>query len=132
CARYLPVLSMRHFRLMNLRLHRKALIVDGATVFTGGMNIREGHDLTRVPHSSQAIRDVCFKIEGPVVASLMDVFAEDWWFTTGERLQGEDWFPQLTPMGNVVLRSVPDGPDKYFENTRLILYGAIANAREKL
>lgn len=124
-ARFLPTLLMpARLPFMNLRNHRKLLVVDGKVGFTGGMNIRE-HFL---PGHGDA-RDLHFRVEGPVVGQLQETFAEDWAFTTKERLQGEAWFPPLEPAGPVVARGIPDGPDEDFETVRWTLLGALACAR---
>lgn len=72
----------------NLRNHRKILVVDGTVGFTGGMNIRHGQVVER---GRDAIADVHFRIDGPVVDHLGVTFLEDWLFATGETLGGE-WF----------------------------------------
>ncbi|MFE8604977.1 phospholipase D-like domain-containing protein [Archangium violaceum] len=124
-ARFLPTLLMpARLPFMNLRNHRKLLVVDGRVGFTGGMNIRE-HFL---PGHGDA-RDLHFRVEGPVVGQLQETFAEDWAFTTKERLYGETWFPPLEPAGPVMARGIPDGPDEDFETLRLTLLGALACAR---
>jgi cardiolipin synthase A/B len=111
----------------NLRNHRKFLVIDGRCGFTGGMNIREGHDPDLKPRDP--IRDLHFRVEGPVVAHLQEVFAEDWAFCTRELLQGERWFPPLGPAGTVLARGIADGPDEDFEKLRLTLLGALACAQ---
>ncbi|MFY0563417.1 phospholipase D-like domain-containing protein [Archangium lansingense] len=123
-ARFLPTLMPARLPFMNLRNHRKLLVVDGRVGFTGGMNIRE-HFL---PGHGDA-RDLHFRVEGPVVGQLQETFAEDWAFTTKERLHGEAWFPPLEPAGPVMARGIPDGPDEDFETLRLTLLGALACAR---
>lgn len=123
-ARFLPTLLPPRLPFMNLRNHRKLLVVDGKVGFTGGMNIRE-HFL---PGHGDA-RDLHFRVEGPVVGQLQETFAEDWAFTTKERLSGEAWFPPLEPAGPVVARGIPDGPDEDFETVRWTLLGALACAR---
>jgi cardiolipin synthase len=114
----------------NLRSHRKFLIADGAVGFTGGMNIRAGHVLSAKP--KRPVQDLHFRIEGPVVGHLMEVFAEDWAFTTREVLRGDDWFPILHEAGSVVARGISDGPGADFDKLRLTLHGAIAAARSKI
>ena len=106
-ARFLPMWRAPYF---NLRDHRKLLVVDGSIGFTGGMNIRAGHvlgDLPRFP-----IRDLHFRVEGPVVAQMMEAFAEDWDFTARESLHHALWFPPLGPVGSSLARAIPDGPDQ--------------------
>ncbi len=92
-ATFLPTLVPRLFQYANLRNHRKIMVVDGRLGFTGGMNIRAGHWRARQP--ADALRCVHFRVEGPVVADMQQVFTTDWAFTTGERLAGDAWFPAL-------------------------------------
>jgi cardiolipin synthase len=112
---------------MNMRTHRKILVTDGRLGFTGGLNIRVGHCLKRQPQSP--VQDIHFRVRGPVVTQLQEVFADDWLFTTGESLRGEAWFPKPEMAGQVLARSVPDGPDEDFEKLRWTLLGALAIAR---
>jgi len=115
---------------MNLRSHRKILVVDGETAFTGGMNIRIGHVLSAQPRSP--VQDVHFRVCGPAVAQMMTVFAEDWVFTTREILDGDRWFPPLEAAGAVAARSIPDGPDEDLDKLRWTLLGALARAHESV
>ncbi len=78
-------------RYANLRNHRKTMVVDGRIGFTGGMNIREGVLAELSPPSAHPIQDVHARIEGPAVAQIQRVFAEDWAFTTGEALADQTW-----------------------------------------
>jgi len=126
-ARFLPARAPAGILTANLRNHRKLVIVDGETAFTGGMNISDAH--ARDSRDRKAIRDTHFMIEGPVVSDLQQTFVEDWDFTTGERLAGEAWFPAPKLPGDAETRAVADGPDEDFERTRWIILGAIASAR---
>ena len=111
----------------NLRSHRKVLVVDGHTGFTGGMNIRIDFIETRKP----ANRDTHFRFEGPVVQQLMAVFAHDWDFTTRESLSDELWFESDAEQapGNTPVRCVLTGPDRYIGSTHKILLGALSVAQ---
>jgi cardiolipin synthase len=131
-AKFLPTSLLTPWRVatINLRNHRKLLIIDGQIAFTGGMNIRQGNVLnsfTRHP-----VQDLHFRVTGPVVTELQEVFANDWAFTVGEVLNGEKWFPSQTEMGNVIARAVPDGPDADFENARWTLLAALAEAQNSV
>jgi cardiolipin synthase len=126
-ARFLPAFPFGHLPAINLRNHRKLLIVDGRTGFTGGLNLRVGHWLAKRP--AHPVQDLHFRVTGPVVAQLQHAFVEDWQFTTSETLAGEAWFPPLLPAGPVFARGIADGPDEDFEVLRWTLLGALAAAR---
>ena len=111
---------------LNLRNHRKILVVDGQTAFTGGMNIRQGNVLAEKP--KHPVQDLHFRVQGPVVGRLQEAFANDWAFTTGETLCQEIWFPELQESGTVIARVVTDGPDADFEILRWALLAALAEA----
>ena len=75
--RFLPVRVPWRTRYMNLRNHRKLLVVDGRTGFTGSMNLRQSHVVSEA--GSRAEQDIHFRIEGPVVRHLLETFAEELW-----------------------------------------------------
>jgi len=129
-AHFMPALSPFLVPYVNLRNHRKLLIVDGRRAFTGGMNIRQGH-LQSAP-AKHAVRDVHFAVEGPVVEHLQLVFAEDWLFAAREQLSGKLWFPASVAVGNTIARGIVDGPDDDFEALHWTLLGAIACAQRSI
>ena len=120
-----PVLPPRSSYL-NLRTHRKILVVDGRVGFTGGLNIREGCILELEP--DYPVQDMHFRLEGPVVEHLMEDFSVDWEFTTGELLEGETWYPTLEAAGSVEARGIAAGPDENFETVYWTLLGALSAA----
>jgi cardiolipin synthase len=115
---------------LNLRNHRKILVVDGHIGFTGGLNIRASCVLANAP--THPVQDLHFRIEGPVVRGLMDAFGLDWDFTTGERLGGDAWYPVIAPAGDTLARCVPDGPDEDFDVIRRLILGALSAARQRV
>jgi cardiolipin synthase len=129
-ARFLPSLAPWSVTTLNMRTHRKLLLIDGVVGFTGGMNIRIGNCLKKHPRSP--VQDLHFKVRGPVVAQFQEAFTDDWLFTTGEALRGEAWFPKLEPAGQVLARGITDGPDEDFEKLRWTLLGALSVARRSV
>ena len=123
--------GLHQLSVLNLRTHRKLLVADGRRAVTGGMNLRDLHSASgEVPLLA---RDLMFAIEGPVVAQLMQVFAEDWMFAAGERLAGPLWFPELDPReGGAIARVVPDGPEGEVSNVGWIFDGAISLAQDEV
>ena len=132
-AKFLPTSLFTPWRVatINLRNHRKSLIIDGELAFTGGMNIRHGNILGATTHrpAKHLVQDLHFCVTGPVVEELQEAFANDWNFTTGEILDGELWFPELRETGGIIARVIPDGPDGDFENVRWTLLAALAEAQ---
>jgi cardiolipin synthase len=129
-ARFLPILSGRGVAFLNLRTHRKLMVVDGRVAFAGGMNIAAANVHARA--GRRAIRDMHFRIQGPVVRQLQDAFAEDWAFTTREVLEGPAWFPEMENRGSASARLITNGPDSDFEVLRNVLLGALSAARESV
>jgi cardiolipin synthase len=110
----------------NLRNHRKILVVDGRVGFTGGLNVREG--AVQSLDSDHPVRDLHFRLEGPVVRHLAEAFAKDWVFASGEELFSPGWFPKLEPRGSAVARGVSDGPDDEFERLYNTFLAALSGA----
>jgi cardiolipin synthase len=104
--------------------------VDGKVGFTGGINLREGHCVASNPRNP--VRDLHFRIEGPVISQIQEVFADDWAFCAGEELERDLWFPTFPATGDVLARVIPDGPDEDFESFRHVLLGALACAEDSI
>ena len=134
--RNIPVARFLHSALpwrmpyINLRSHRKILVVDGITGYTGGLNIRTAHIIKN--NTRSPVQDVHFRVRGPVVEHMMHVFAEDWLFSRKERLEGDAWFPPLEPVGPVVARGIADGPDVDLDKLRWAILGALARAKSRV
>lgn len=128
-ARFLHSYFPWRMPFVNLRNHRKLLVIDGRVAFTGGLNI--GAENVVAGNPAHPVRDTHFRIEGPVVEQLTDAFADDWQFTTGEQLD-DMWFPRLEPVGTVLARVVPSGPDEDMEQIEFVTLHAISCARESI
>jgi cardiolipin synthase len=124
--RFLP---LRPGGYLNLRNHRKILVVDGKVGFTGGMNIGNRH---LVAGPGPVVLDLHFKVTGPVVADLQRTFLEDWHFAKGDQPSSDQFFPYLAPTGPALVRAVSDGPDKDFRKLHWIILGAISCAKKRV
>ncbi len=130
-ALFMPNFAISKMSALNLRTHRKILVVDGNIGFTGGMNIRAGNYVLKNP-PKKAIQDLHFEIQGPAVAHLSRAFIEDWMFTTKELLSGPEWSGVPKEAGSILARGILDGPDKDFEKIINTLYSAIMSARRSI
>ncbi len=129
-ANFLPALLPRSVTHFNLRNHCKVLVLDGRLGFTGGMNIRQDSVLASNP--KYPTKDLHFRVRGPVVAQLQEAFSRDWAFTTGERLAGRRWFPELYPAGETLARGINDGPDRDIDTLHWVFLAAIGAARRSI
>ena len=124
-------LLKRNFQL-NLRNHRKVLIVDGRAACFGGINIsRENITRRRRP----PIRDYHFRVEGPVVQQLQYAFLQDWFFISGDspdKLLQEACFPAIPPAGTIPARVINSGPTSYLQTITDVFFMAIVQARHQL
>lgn len=142
-ARFLPPSLLPPQFFINLRNHRKLLLVDNCTSFTGGMNISDVHlaDKEYAPCSFSfcgkfkgvsVARDIHFKIEGPIVNTLQRIFARDWEFCTQEKLELTAGDVCHEIKGSALCRSILDGPDDFFDFLHSILLGVISSAKNSI
>jgi cardiolipin synthase len=128
-SRFVPPRILPPSIHINLRNHRKLLLVDGNTGFTGGMNIGDRH-LRQQPASRNETADIHFQVEGPILEQLQAAFNEDWLFTAGEASLHP--VGMLAAKGNAICRVVTDGPNEDFGNLAMIITGAVALARNRV
>ena len=117
---------------VNLRNHRKNLIIDGRIGFFGGVNIAEENRTTK---GKQAIRDYHFKVEGPLVHELQLSFLSDWYFMTRtpiDTLLDGSLFPKLLSVGNARARIIDSGPSSTPGMIGETFFNAIVMARKQV
>ncbi len=102
-ARFLPSrfepFNAPRFNFVN---HRKILVVDGETAFTGGMNIGNEY--------RDQWRDLMLGMKGPVAQALNYVFLDDWYFATGEYVD-DAGAERVAAQGSVDVAVIASGPD---------------------
>ncbi len=127
-ARFIPQ-TFRLLPLINLRNHRKIMIVDRRIGHIGGMNIcRNYREASRAP-----IRDLHFRLTGPAIVQLMRMFEEDWRFATGESVEFvEPQFSEERLARPVYARAIADGPDNAYQRTLWIILGALAVSQKSV
>ena len=126
-ARFLHTWMPWRMPFLNMRNHKKLLIVDGVLGFTGGLNI--GREYSARASPKKYVDNLHVRIEGPVVRQLMEAFARDWSFTTGELLDQDIWWPAAAPAGPVFARGIRSGPDADIYSLERLLGAALAQAK---
>ena len=115
---------------LNNRTHRKLLVVDGRVGFTGGVGIADQWD--GKAQDPGHWRDLHFRIEGPVVAQVQAAFNDNWIKTTGEVLNGVDYFPPLARAGDMDAHMFVASPAGGSESMHLMYLMAIAAAARSI
>lgn len=115
---------------INFRNHRKSLVIDGETGFTGGHNV--GVEYLGQDKKYGAWRDTHVHLKGPVVSQLQLVFCEDWFWATNTNLISDlHW--QVTPADeNMDAVIVPTGPADVLNSGSIYFMAAIAAAKERI
>jgi len=122
-AKFLPLDPVRRAWTINLRNHRKVMVVDGRVGYTGGINIGE---------EFLDWHDVHLELEGPVVRQLQSVFAEDWYFATRYDMVDAAFFPPITTKGDSIAQVLASGPDTTIESIHRFYFAAITSAQERV
>ncbi len=114
---------------INMRNHRKLLIIDGRIGFTGGINISSRHFFS--PRKKiETVRDIHFRVMGPVLKHMQAVFAEDWYASKGELIDSDGFLSEPEGRGEALARAVSSGPDEDLEKIYQLILGALRSARD--
>ncbi|AHD00744.1 cardiolipin synthase [Leisingera methylohalidivorans] len=119
-----------HRLRINFRNHRKTVIVDGRTGFTGGLNA--GEEYMGLNPVMGPWRDTHVRLTGPVVQQLQLSFAEDWhWHTQEPILDLLNWKAELSPQDRTGL-IVSTGPGDTDGNGSMLFFSVITAAQERV
>ena len=77
-------------------------------------------------------RDTHLKMRGPVVLQLQEVFAEDWFFATGEQPVGPAWYPATEQGGDQLAQVIAGGPDGEIDVFHSLFFAAINEASDRI
>ena len=126
-AFFLPV-RLVHFTRTNMRNHRKMLIADDQRAVAGGANVAVEY-MGPTPESKRW-RDLSFLLEGPAVRDYATIFAADWRFVTGKRIDAASG--PAPARGEAVVQIAPSGPDVPGDPVYAAIVSATFAARRRL
>lgn len=123
---------------LNHRDHRKIVVVDGLTAFTGGINFHQVYRTdsapTKIRKSMPTIvdgwRDTHLKIQGPAVPQFQQLFLDSWEKQScGPIAKAQDaYFPSTPEVGGDIMSVVGSSPNGMLSRMYLTLLAAITNA----
>lgn len=121
---FMPLRPSPAAATLNFRNHRKLLIADGCTAYTGGVNVGDEY---------LAWQDLGVVLEGNIVHQLQEVFVDDWHFVTGDTLIAPVYFPRVSSEKDSVYCSViGSGPDQDVNLMRDAISLAIMQSQQRL
>jgi cardiolipin synthase len=129
-AEFNPIVLGRLLPRIQLRNHRKIVIVDGRVGFLGGINVGDEYDES--VSKRDAFRDTHARIEGAAVRELQLTFLEDWHFSTNRVVRDKGMFPPAGEGEDQVAIIVPSGPDQEWEAIKHVYFTAITQADEEI
>lgn len=113
-------LNLAHLPHVNQRDHRKILIVDGATAFTGGVNISNA--FTKSPFIERGVqklearhdtwRDTHVRLDGPGAAGIQKLFLQMWQQLGGQPLPESRYLPAVDRQGGLIARTIATLPGR--------------------
>lgn len=131
-TRFNPVKLLPPSLNINLRNHRKVMIVDGLIAFTGGQNIGDRH-LAELIHNRHRVQDIHFSMRGKIVDELEWTFWQDWYYCCADpdaqNFRGSNINEiQSAVWGRVIL----DGPNKDLDKLSHLINGVVSAARTQV
>ena len=127
-ARFHPFRAVLLRPLLNLRTHRKVVVIDGCIGFVGGINLCDQVDARS---SDNAWHDYHLRLEGQAVGWLQALFAEDWLYATRANLPEADLYP-VCERGPVTAQVLASGPDSDSEAIHRAYIQAIHDSRQRV
>ena len=111
---------------LDLRNHRKIVVIDGQIGYTGSQNM-VGPDFKPGLTYSELVA----RIEGPTAAQLQLVFGADWYEETAEYL-GEGAFPPPHVAGDCPAQILPNGPASSTQRAQRMVVNLVYAARRRV
>jgi len=127
----LPITPFRRYLTrVDLRNHRKIVVIDGQVAYTGSQNIVNadyGYHIEGLTYEELMVR-----LTGPIVMELQAVFAGDWFIETDELLTGPDLFTWPAKTGTTPIQALPSGPTYTTQNFQRMMVNLLHQAKEKV
>lgn len=127
---FLPLRSALAGRRINHRYHRKLIVVDGKSGFTGGINI--GDEYLGGDKRLGYWRDTHLRVEGDAVYELQHIFVRDWQLASGEMLDDPAYWPPHACTSHERVQILSSGPGLGGNKILDGLLAAVGAAKERI
>ncbi|RIY03632.1 cardiolipin synthase [Aureimonas flava] len=126
----LPLRFWNQATRMDLRNHRKIVVVDGKVGWVGSQNM---HRIEYEPKTFY--RELMARVEGPVVLELQAIFIGDWYLETAEDIGSPELMPAPEPPSadrTATAQVLPSGPDYPEAGVDILFTDLIYSARQRV
>ena len=118
----------------DLRLHRKIVVIDGATAWTGSMNLVDPRFFKQGAGVGEWV-DAMVRLEGAAVVPLGATLIGDWMLESGEPMRDlidSAGLHLVQPLGPADIQVVPSGPGETGDGLLQMLLALINAAQDEL
>ena len=116
---------------INYSNHKKIVVIDGITAYTGGMNI--GREYITGGRKFASWRDTHIKLTGSSVSILQTIFLSDWFNCKKEMLIRDDFFQSNSNQTvGAPLQIAVSGPDSEWESIEMLYFNMITTAKHEI
>ena len=132
-AKVLPIGNplLRGFRgRVDLRNHRKIVVIDGSITYCGSQNCADAEFLPKAKFGPWV--DAVFRIEGPVASQNQHLFASDWMVYSNEDIKALLHQPIPASRSGFTAQVIGTGPNSRRMAMSQIFVAIIASARKEL
>ena len=124
-------LRLHNWFMSNNRTHREITVVDGNIAFVGGAGYA---DWWRYQEKKEPRwRDTMIRVQGDAVSAIQGTFAENWLESSGQIIDGPDYFPTESDHGTSTALEVASAPTSRGSSPARVLFQMlIAGARKSI
>ncbi|MCZ4102820.1 cardiolipin synthase B [Streptomyces sp. SID13666] len=114
----------------NHRCHRKVLVVDESTGYTGGVGIAE--EWCGDARDEKEWRDTHVQVRGPAVDGIAAAFAQNWAECHADLFDDRDRFIEHAPQGDAIVQVVRGSASFGWQDMQTLIRVVIESAQERL
>lgn len=131
-GRVMAYQPFRWYRLsrLNNRTHRELLVIDGSVAFVGGAGVADWW--FKPLHGKPRWRDMMARIEGPIVAEIQGIVAENWMECCGEILTGPETYKPKRKVGTIAGFATKSSPADRSTISRALFQALVESAHTRI
>ncbi|MBC9131180.1 cardiolipin synthase [Frischella sp. Ac48] len=121
------------FRRLDLRQHRKMVIIDNHIAYTGSMNIVDPRYFKQNKNVGEWV-DIMIRMNGPITTLMGAIYASDWELETGNKLRLPQvaQFAEQPELKRHIMQIIPSGPGYTEYMIQQALLTAIYSAQKEI